>query len=509
MQSRGASKEGPELFIGLVGALGAGLVELTTSLGDSLANMGYDSQLVRVSKALHDVPKWADLPTDPLDQQIAEHQQAGNDLRGKTGDGGAMAGLAIGAIQELRSRLGSSASTPLPNTAYIIRSLKHPDEVDRLRRVYGSAFFLVAAYSPLATRERELASDIARSRHSANWEEHLPRARELIQKDEAEENKLGQRVRDTFPLADVFVASHRPVELREQVDRFVEVVFDHPFHTPTRDEFAMFQAFSTMLRSSDLARQVGAVISTAGGDVVAVGTNEVPRAGGGSYWEGDADDARDFALGRSTSKQWRSLALGEVLRRLDERGRLKLSAGESADSILGEVLKTMEGTLLMNSGEFGRTVHAEMAALLDAARRGVRVEGCTLYTTTFPCHNCAKHIVAAGISRVQYIEPFPKSLAEELHRDAIQVEGESEQPKRVAFQPFVGIAPSRYADLFRMTKRRDASGAVRRWNQADAIPRYPDTWPAVTYPLAEDKVILDLKERMVQAGLLDTEKTNN
>ena len=368
---------------------------------------------------------------------------------------------------------------------------------------------MVAAYSPLATRERELASDIARSRHSANWEEHLPRARELIQKDEAEENKLGQRVRDTFPLADVFVASHRPVELREQVDRFVEVVFDHPFHTPTRDEFAMFQAFSTMLRSSDLARQVGAVISTAGGDVVAVGTNEVPRAGGGSYWEGDADDARDFALGRSTSKQWRSLALGEVLRRLDERGRLKLSAGESADSILGEVLKTMEGTLLMNSGEFGRTVHAEMAALLDAARRGVRVEGCTLYTTTFPCHNCAKHIVAAGISRVQYIEPFPKSLAEELHRDAIQVEGESEQPKRVAFQPFVGIAPSRYADLFRMTKRRDASGAVRRWNQADAIPRYPDTWPAVTYPLAEDKVILDLKERMVQAGLLDTEKTNN
>jgi cytidine deaminase len=375
--------------------------------------------------------------------------------------------------------------------------------------VYGSAFFLVAAYSPLAIRERELASDIARSRHSANWEEHLPKARELIQKDEAEENKLGQRVRDTFPLADVFVASHRPVELREQVDRFVEIIFDHPFHTPTRGEFAMFQAFSTMLRSSDLARQVGAVISTVGGDVVAVGTNEVPRAGGGSYWEGDSDDARDFALGRSTSKEWRSLALGEVLRRLNEGGRLVLSAGESPDSVLAEILKAMDGTLLMNSGEFGRTVHAEMSALLDAARRGVRVEGCTLYTTTFPCHNCARHIVAAGISRVEYIEPFPKSLAEDLHGDAIRVEGESDQPRRVAFLPFVGIAPSRYADLFRMTKRRDSTGTVRRWNQADALPRYPDTWPAVTYPLAEDKVILDLRTGMVQAGLLNESENSS
>ncbi|MDN3612645.1 hypothetical protein QWZ16_23945 [Vibrio ostreicida] len=26
----------------------------------------------------------------------------------------------------------------------------------------------------------------------------------------------------------------------------------------------------------------------------------------------------------------------------------------------------------------------------------------------FPCHNCAKHIVASGIKRVVYVEPYPK-----------------------------------------------------------------------------------------------------
>ncbi|MEJ7655371.1 MAG: deaminase [Chloroflexia bacterium] len=45
-------------------------------------------------------------------------------------------------------------------------------------------------------------------------------------------------------------------------------------------------------------------------------------------------------------------------------------------------------------------MHAEMSALLDAGRRGVPVQGATLYTTTFPCHNCARHIVGAGIDRV-------------------------------------------------------------------------------------------------------------
>src|ERR1035441_9924393 len=77
--------------------------------------------------------------------------------------------------------------------------------------------------------------------------------------------------------------------------------------------------------------------------------------------------------------------------------------------------------LLKNSGlfdmtEYGRAVHAEMDALLTCARSGISPRNGTLYTTTFPCHNCTRHLVAAGIRRVVYIEPYPKSKATKLTR---------------------------------------------------------------------------------------------
>src|SRR5258708_40246453 len=75
--------------------------------------------------------------------------------------------------------------------------------------------------------------------------------------------------------------------------RFLGLVFGHPFLTPTREEHAMFLAYSSASRSAQLGRQVGAAIATPEGDVVAVGMNEVPSPNGGPYWEGDKNDDRD------------------------------------------------------------------------------------------------------------------------------------------------------------------------------------------------------------------------
>lgn len=108
----------------------------------------------------------------------------------------------------------------------------------------------------------------------------------------------------------------------------------------------------------------------------------------------------------------------------------------------------LASTRLMNLTEFGRAVHAEMEALLSAARNRFSPRGCILYTTTFPCHNCAKHIVAAGISRVVYIEPYPKSLADRLHGDAIAFPEDKEKNGKVTFEPYRGIAPRMYSTLF-------------------------------------------------------------
>ncbi len=61
---------------------------------------------------------------------------------------------------------------------------------------------------------------------------------------------------------------------------------------------------------------------------------------------------------------------------------------------------------LMIQGHCARTVHAEINALAQAARHGVRVDGATVYTTAFPCWSCAKALLNAGVARLVYSEPY-------------------------------------------------------------------------------------------------------
>ena len=44
--------------------------------------------------------------------------------------------------------------------------------------------------------------------------------------------------------------------------------------------------------------------------------------------------------------------------------------------------------------------HAERNAIYNAARNGIRLEDCTLYSTIFPCSDCARGIIQSGIRRV-------------------------------------------------------------------------------------------------------------
>lgn len=112
-----------------------------------------------------------------------------------------------------------------------------------------------------------------------------------------------------------------------------------------------------------------------------------------------------------------------------------------------EIMKT---TKLKSLIEYSRAIHAEMDAITTMARIAqVSTVGKTLSCTTYPCHNCARHIVAAGIKRVVYIEPYEKSLAADLHGDSIsQGEPAREDKAKVVFDNFEGTAPRRYAKFF-------------------------------------------------------------
>lgn len=47
-----------------------------------------------------------------------------------------------------------------------------------------------------------------------------------------------------------------------------------------------------------------------------------------------------------------------------------------------------------------RTTHAEINAIALAAKKGIAIEGATLYTLLEPCVNCAKALVTAGIKKI-------------------------------------------------------------------------------------------------------------
>jgi hypothetical protein len=93
---------------------------------------------------------------------------------------------------------------------------------------------------------------------------------------------------------------------------------------------------------------------------------------------------------------------------------------------------------------------------------------------------CAKHIVAAGVSKVVFLEPYPKSLTASLHGDSVRIEGadrgKHQDYPAVDFIHFHGISHRRYRELFERTKRKDSDGNFIEWHDPfveDDGSKYP------------------------------------
>jgi dCMP deaminase len=54
-------------------------------------------------------------------------------------------------------------------------------------------------------------------------------------------------------------------------------------------------------------------------------------------------------------------------------------------------------------------IHAEMNAIIAAAKAGIALEDCIMYCTYSPCHNCLKHIIATGIKEIYYSNLYDKA----------------------------------------------------------------------------------------------------
>lgn len=499
-----SENERPELVFALVGPAGVRLRGVSKVLKEHLHTFGYKTIDIRISDLLKNFKDCTEAASPGEYERIIHRQKMALKVRKNLNDGAALVRAGILAIREERTKITGSPDQPAFSHVYVLDQLKHPSEVDLLRQIYGSSFILIAGHAPKIVRLEVLAKQMADSDvHSVNAE-YQQKAEAIIDIDDKQddENDLGQNTRDTYPLADFFANLGRDGG-ENSVRRFVDLLFGHPFITPYPEEYAMYQAAAGSLRSSDENRQVGAVIAKLelnsgrilNVDVVASGMNEVPRRGGGFYWHEDSPDGRDQWLiaynEDDRAKKIKTIALAELLEKIKKIGWLNASVNTSQTNFLArELLPHLKGTQFMNIGEFVRPVHAEMAALIDSARRGVAVHGLSMYVTTFPCHNCAKHIIAAGLKQVIYLEPYPKSKAKVLHGEEIELDSTdgSSKDNKVVFMAFTGVAPRQYQCVFSMSSRGAKKGlSLRQWEteKATLSPRYVLRNASAAYLLAE------------------------
>ena len=63
-------------------------------------------------------------------------------------------------------------------------------------------------------------------------------------------------------------------------------------------------------------------------------------------------------------------------------------------------------TSILAHGHEQATVHAEQNAISHAARTGIALDGASAYITHYPCVNCFKSLVAAGVTEVKYVDDY-------------------------------------------------------------------------------------------------------
>jgi deoxycytidylate deaminase len=485
-------------------------------------SVGKDQFDVEILKARAVIENWArnqalvlpDTTESPSLKQVEVFQDYGDRMRcEKTSSGNedysAIARALVLKIREVRARKtnvdvleGQPVKPDQKPRAYILDSIRHPAEVHLLRHVYKDAFVLIG----VVCEEEKRIERIAEKYKDGGREN----AREFMKRDADAEEKHGQHVGDAFHLSDYFIDNTVNREKKtgepnpdwdvvENLSRLVKIITHSELVRPSIAEMAMHHAQSAKMQSGCLSRQVGAAVVDSCGNMVATGTNEVPKAGGGVYGESfdtESNDARCFIENKECSNSKEQIQIIQEL--IEDLEELRNLTPEHKKAVAKQLKKTRIGGLL----EFSRAVHAEMDALFSAARTGVSLVGTRMFVTTFPCHYCARHIVAAGVDEVQYIEPYPKSKALNLHKDAIAIEHSGWKPpssggNRVLFRPFSGVAPQLYKRAF--TKDRSLkdseTGAMRFRNPEWGTPWHlsRESYVQIETQLSEEAITSDWK----------------
>lgn len=469
-----------EIIIGLCGPIGTEISFITSRIETILKErFDYEVIIIKLSQLIANY-------SDPrLENTLSGYSryssliEAGNLLR-KKHDSSILAELAINEIAVKREENKISSEYESKRVCYIIDSIKNKEELNLFRLIYRDVFYFLGVYSPTDFRIKTL-------KDKGIKEEDIFR---LIDRDSGEEVNYGQMVTDTFVESDFFlrIEDNSQLLIDPKINRLLNLLFNQEIVTPSPNETAMYLASSAAGNSACLSRQVGACITDSNGDVLSVGWNDVPKVNGGVY--------QTNLLSPQSDKRCMNKGIGLCFNDREKKEIADLLTTTLIEKGLVDKSKLIELTEIIQKSrikeliEFSRAVHAEMLAIISGSQKsGSKMVGGKLFCTTYPCHNCARHIIAAGIKEIYYIEPYRKSLALKLHDDAL-TESES-NTKLVQILMYDGVSPRRYLDFFKMGTGKRKHDGVKISNPAKfASPK--NTLSLRAIPFLEKQVTEDL-----------------
>lgn len=485
-----------EVFFALIAPIGVNLDAVEKALAAALKNVAYEANSVRLTSIFNIIDKYDISYSD--DYERYEKLIAAGDMLCKETRRNDI--LALYGMELLKKHSERNIDSEIPNNiAHIFRQVKRLEEVETLKETYGRNILFLSCYSSKKNRIEYLVKKLLKTKRNTNKAELESLALKIMSLDENERDKPeGQRVLDCYPHADFVLDCTDNSTLKNSAERLVNIYFGHPFISPAKDEYCSYFANAASYRSLDLSRQVGAAIFNDECEIISLGCNEVPKAGGGTYWPDSSCDHRDYAVGHDSNQQVKEDMARDALVSLQDSWLLEkyknLSPNELSFRAFEAPGAPLRTAMISDVIEYGRMVHAEMNAITDAARSRKSTQDATLYCTTMPCHLCTKLIIASGIRRAVYLQPYPKSLVDELYTDSVSVD-ENKYDGRVVFETLKGVTPNGFRIAFRKTgKRKNKDGSAISWDPLNAAPIFLSHIPY--YRPLEIRATRDLSEAL-------------
>lgn len=408
-------------MLGVTGSFGSGC----TTLANALNTHGF--KRVSLSAGIREEFQSAGKSSPQKDKERKLLQDFGNEKRKKQGP------------EYWAKKAVKVASQVKEAKSLVFDGIRNIAEIEHLRREFPN-FFLITVWCPQKVRWERVKDD-EYSGNAAQFEEDDKR-------DSDEELDYGQQVQICVDKADIVIRNEQRKEsdaaarryLANVVKEYVDLLAGSgESRPPTINEMTMAIAYTSSLRSLCLKRTVGAAIATHQGVVVSTGFNENPMSMKPCVYE--------------YTYCFKDLKLRDHI--LSIIKRLPLCPGCKSHLTGPESLR--ENTKCNKCGynltrsyapDKGMTrctaVHAEMAAILNASGRDLTNK--ILYTTTFPCSQCARQIAYVGIKRVVYVEPYPDPDSEAFLRESCHI----------SVEMFEGVKARAYERIF---------GSIRELNE--------------------------------------------